>query len=94
MPFRFADKFSLHLTVRVGDRQRPLPIAVYFSVELELEFPGSRSLRASDDLAVAHGLSFHSEAVRRVEVVGCRRTYLDVVIRPHGGRTGVAPFEL
>ena len=42
---------------------------------------------ASDDLAVAHGLSFHSGAL------GCVRGR-GVAIRPLGGRIGAAPFEL
>ena len=54
--------------------------------DIRARFPGSRSLRASCNLAVAHGLSFHSGALGSVRGRG-------VAIRPLSGRTGAAPFE-
>ena len=77
------------------DRQRPLLIAVYllwWNSSLSFQVHAHSELRTTWRWHTAY--LFTPKQCVVFEVVGCRRTYLDVVIRPHGGRTGVAPFEL
>ena len=64
-----------------------------YLVELELEFPvrvHSEALNGSWRWYTAYPFTPVNCVV--FEVVVCRRTCTDVVIRPLGGRTGAAPF--
>ena len=68
-----------------------LALQLVLAMAFKYDFQAHDHSEALDELAVAHGLSFHSKAlsgVRGSGVVVYRRANIDVVIRPLGGRTG------